>query len=210
MTSTASLNKEDFKSFMQRMEMFFPHTQAVQASVFYKLIKNEFRSFKRKSQTDTLGGPLRYFEHLRGTALILIDEVGLIDFVTVMSALGHDAIEDTRMPLEEVTLVVGPEVSKTIALCSKCPKDGFFKRLALHGTWRVLFVKYADRIYNMRTLGDNKEFVRKQLDETTKEFVHLHQLLRKLTPPEHDKCAIRLIALLEEEIHKAQVMLRAP
>lgn len=201
---------ENFTSFMQRMEMFFPHSQAVQASVFYKLIKNEFRSYKRRSQTDTLGNPLRYFEHLRGTALILIDEAGLIDFVTIMAALGHDAIEDTRMSLEEVTLVVGPEVSKTIALCSKCPKEGFFKRLCLHGTWRVLMVKIADRIYNLRTLGDDKEFARKQLDETNREFVHLCPLLQKLTPIEFDKSAAALVSLLHEEIHNVQLMLKAP
>ena len=34
---------ENFEAFMQRMEMFFPHAQCVQASVFYKLIKNEFQ-----------------------------------------------------------------------------------------------------------------------------------------------------------------------
>jgi (p)ppGpp synthase/HD superfamily hydrolase len=201
---------EDFKAFMQRMEMFFPHNQAVQASVFYKLIKNEFRSFKRKSQTDELGNPLRYFEHLRGTALILIDEVALIDFITIMAAIGHDAIEDTRMPLEEVTLVCGPEVSKTIALCSKCPKEGFFKRLCLHGTWRVLMVKFADRIYNLRTLGDNRDFMQKQYDETTREFVHLKSLLRKLTPAEYDECAVRIIQLLDEEIQNVRLKLRAP
>lgn len=192
---------EDFKSFMQRMEMFFPHTQAIQASVFYKLIKNEFRSYKRRSQTDTLGNPLRYFEHLRGTALILIDEAGLIDFITIMAALGHDAIEDTRMSLEEVTLVCGPEVSKTIALCSKCPKEGFFKRLCLHGTWRVLMVKIADRVYNLRTVGTDPLFMKKQYDETTKEFVHLSGLLIKLTPSEYKDSAEQLRDLLNNEVN---------
>ncbi len=195
---------ENFVSFMQRMEMFFPHSQCVQASVFYKLIKNEFRSFTRRSQTNNLGEPLRYFEHLRGTALILIDEIGLLDFTTIMAALGHDAIEDTRMSLEEVTLICGPEVSKTIALCSKCPKEGFEKRLILHGTWRVLMVKIADRIHNLRTLGTNQAFKDKTIKETSEMYLPLTMLMVNLTPEEWRKQAKILQNLLLEELSKVK------
>lgn len=202
-TATVTLKKvhiENFATFMDRMEMFFPHTLVVKGRVFYKLLKNEFRSKFRKAEIGPDGKAVRYFEHMRRVFLILIDEIGVVDFVTLMSAWGHDGFEDTDMWLEEVTLVCGEEVSKTIALCSKRPVQGFARRLRLLGTWRVLLVKFADRIDNLRTVGTDPEFVAKTVKETDEMYLPMCELLVERSPEEFKPQARAMVALLLETL----------
>lgn len=197
---THSPEPENFKTFMQRMEAYFPYSECIRAKVFYKLVKNEFRSQYRKSEFNSQGEAIRYFEHLRRVAILLIDEVGLIDFTVIMSALGHDAIEDTRMELEEITFVCGEEVAKTIAMCSKTPKNGFRDRLIKLGTWRALAVKVADRIDNLRTLGTDSDFIQKTLKETREMYIPLSCIMELKAPPEFKKEISRLKELLRNTL----------
>ena len=168
---------ENYDSFMQRMELFFLHSDCVTISIFYKLIKYEFRAKFRRDEKDENDELIRYFEHLRRVTLILLDEVGIVNLTAILVALGHDAVEDTRMTLEEITRVCGIEVSKRIALCSKVPKQGFEKRLQLHADWITLAVKVADRIDNLRSLGPDQAFRQKQCDETRYMYLPLADLM---------------------------------
>jgi (p)ppGpp synthase/HD superfamily hydrolase len=196
---------ENFESFMARMEIFFPHIQCVLISLLYRLVKNEFRSFARKSELNDDGSFKRYFEHLRRVVLILLDEAGIVSLIAVLVALAHDAVEDTRMTLEDITVLcgsgsLGPEVGKRVALCSKVPVQGFMERLEMHADWIVLAVKAADRIDNLRTLGTDPVFRAKQIKETTEKYPALLDLMVERADDANKAGCMRLRALFQKTL----------
>jgi GTP pyrophosphokinase len=88
-----------------------------------------------------------------------------LDTATIVAAVLHDTIEDTEATLEEINRIFGPEIGslvdgltkiKRLDLVSKQAAQGEnFRKLlfAIAADLRVLLVKLADRLHNMRTLG---------------------------------------------------------
>ena len=88
-----------------------------------------------------------------------------LDTATIVAAVLHDTIEDTEATLEEINRVFGREIGslvdgltkiKRLDLVSKQAAQGEnFRKLllAIAADLRVLLVKLADRLHNMRTLG---------------------------------------------------------
>lgn len=159
---------ENYQSFMERSEIFFPHEDVVRISVAYDMAKGHHAHLTRKSEKNPDGTPVRYFEHVRRVALILMDEGEIVDSPNiVIKGLLHDAYEDTRLGHEAIRMVFGEEVSRDVLMMSKRPKAGFAERLLRHGSWEVLAVKVADRVDNLRHLpADDPGFVQKQYDES--------------------------------------------
>tara|TARA_R110002110_G_scaffold71027_11_gene190067 strand:- start:8466 stop:10616 length:2151 start_codon:yes stop_codon:yes gene_type:complete len=103
-----------------------------------------------------------YFSHPIEVAGILTDFK--LDTATIVTALLHDTIEDTGATIDELTTLFGPEVAglvdgvtklSRIELTSERSKqaENFRKfLLAVSNDIRVLLVKLADRLHNMRTL----------------------------------------------------------
>ncbi|MGY8660968.1 bifunctional (p)ppGpp synthetase/guanosine-3',5'-bis(diphosphate) 3'-pyrophosphohydrolase [Bradyrhizobium sp. UFLA05-109] len=116
------------------------------------------------SQTRASGDP--YFSHPLEVAAILTDLK--LDDATIVAALLHDTIEDTEATRAEIDQIFGPEIGalvegltklKRLELVSREAKQAENLRkllLAIADDVRVLLVKLADRLHNMRTL----EFVR--------------------------------------------------
>jgi GTP pyrophosphokinase len=153
----------------------------------------------RLDEVDASGHPVRYFEHLRRTALILLDELALAEPDLVIAALLHDAVEDTRMLPEEIAMVFGAEVSRKVLLMSKKPKQGYMKRLIDSGDWRVWTVKGCDRLDNNRALPQSRpEFRLKQVKETRAQYYPLMDLLCDRAPSDQREKAARLRTLLRE------------
>lgn len=94
----------------------------------------------------------------------IVAELGL-DEVSVAAALLHDAVEDTGVTLEAVEKHFGPEVAALVDGLTKLERVHFDSReeqqaatmrkmlVAMAKDWRVLLVKLADRLHNMRTLA---------------------------------------------------------
>ncbi|WP_250291480.1 RelA/SpoT family protein, partial [Frankia sp. CiP1_Cm_nod1] len=92
----------------------------------------------------------------------ILAELG-VDTTTVVAALLHDTVEDTGYTLEAVTADFGPEVANLVDGVTKLDKMRFgdaaeaetLRKLivALARDYRVLLIKIADRLHNMRTLG---------------------------------------------------------
>ncbi|TDR89228.1 RelA/SpoT family protein [Enterovirga rhinocerotis] len=88
-----------------------------------------------------------------------------LDAATIVAAVLHDTVEDTAATLEEINRIFGPEIGslvdgltkiKRLDLVSKQAAQGEnFRKLllAIAADTRVLLVKLADRLHNMRTLG---------------------------------------------------------
>src|SRR5246500_4730342 len=112
------------------------------------------------SQTRASGDP--YFSHPLEVAAILTDLK--LDDATIVAALLHDTIEDTEATRAEIDLVFGQEIGalvegltklKRLELVSREAKQAENLRkllLAISDDVRVLLIKLADRLHNMRTL----------------------------------------------------------
>ncbi len=116
---------------------------------------------KHGSQMRASGDP--YFSHPVEVAGILTNYK--LDSASIITALLHDVIEDTDATLEDLTRLFGDEVARLVDGVTKLAKiklaaDGTtreaenFRRLvlAMSNDIRVLLVKLADRLHNMRTL----------------------------------------------------------
>ena len=116
---------------------------------------------KHGAQTRASGDP--YFSHPLEVAAILTEMH--LDEATVAVALLHDTIEDTDATRKEIDQLFGPKIGqlvegltklKRLDLVSKKAEQAENLRkllLAIADDIRVLLVKLADRLHNMRTLG---------------------------------------------------------
>ncbi len=88
-----------------------------------------------------------------------------MDDVTIAAALLHDAVEDTVLTLDEVEAAFGPEVREIVDGVTKLERVHFDSKeaqqaatmrkmlVAMAKDLRVLVIKLADRLHNMRTLA---------------------------------------------------------
>lgn len=112
------------------------------------------------SQKRASGDP--YFSHPIEVAGILTDLK--LDTATIVTALLHDTMEDTGSTMEELTKLFGAQVAGLVDGVTKLTRleltserskqaENFRKfLLAMSNDIRVLLVKLADRLHNMRTL----------------------------------------------------------
>jgi GTP pyrophosphokinase len=112
------------------------------------------------SQKRASGDP--YFSHPLEVAGILTDMK--LDAATIVTALLHDTIEDTIATYDQIEELFGPEIAKLVDGVTKLSRieltsdsarqaENFRKLLiAMSSDIRVLLVKLADRLHNMRTL----------------------------------------------------------
>ncbi|HWP84493.1 MAG TPA: bifunctional (p)ppGpp synthetase/guanosine-3',5'-bis(diphosphate) 3'-pyrophosphohydrolase [Terriglobia bacterium] len=103
-----------------------------------------------------------YLVHPLEVAHILADL--RMDLATVITALLHDVVEDTSVTLDQVRAEFGPEVAHLVEGVTKISKLELVSReerqagnvrkmlLAMVDDVRVIFLKLADRLHNMRTL----------------------------------------------------------
>lgn len=118
-----------------------------------------------------------YFSHPLAVAAILIDLK--LDDATIAAALLHDTIEDTEATKQEIDELFGSEIAglvdgltklKQLDLVTKEAAQAENLRkflLAISDDIRVLLVKLADRLHNMRTLGHMRQDKRERIAQET-------------------------------------------
>jgi guanosine-3',5'-bis(diphosphate) 3'-pyrophosphohydrolase len=121
-----------------------------------------------------------YIYHPVAAARILA-EMGL-DYKTIIAAILHDVIEDTATAKEQVAAEFGSEVAELVDGVSKLTQIEFesqaeaqaenFRKmmLAMVKDIRVILVKLADRLHNMRTLGVMRAETRRRIARETLEI----------------------------------------
>ena len=174
------------------------------------------------SQTRASGDP--YFSHPLEVAGILAEHK--FDSRTIITALLHDVVEDTNFSLDDIEKNFGNEISILVDGVTKLSKfegrsDKFnqaenFRKLLLATSKdiRVLFVKLADRLHNMRTLNFIKDINKRKrisyetieiysplaerlgMDEIRKE---LDDLSFKVTEPEIRESIIQRLLMLRTQ-----------
>jgi RelA/SpoT family (p)ppGpp synthetase len=167
-----------------------------------------------------------YFSHPIEVAAILTDLK--LDDATIAAALLHDTIEDTATTRAEIDSLFGPDIGalvegltklKKLDLVTKEAKQAENLRkllLAIANDVRVLLVKLADRLHNMRTLDFMPTEARKRAAEETLEIyaplagrMGMHEMreeledlaFREIYPEAYDVVSGRLNALAERNKH---------
>jgi guanosine-3',5'-bis(diphosphate) 3'-pyrophosphohydrolase len=119
-----------------------------------------------------------YFTHPLEVAAILTELK--LDAATIVTALLHDTVEDTYVTIDDVRANFGEEIANLVDGVTKLSKLELFSErtkqaenfrklmLAMSNDIRVLLVKLADRLHNMRTLNyiKNPEKRRRIAQET--------------------------------------------
>lgn len=131
-------------------------------SVNEDLIKKAFGFTLEAHKHDLRASGEPYFTHPYEVAMIILNEFPLDD-ITVVSTLLHDVVEDTDFELDLLTKEFGKEVADIVDGVTKI--GGIFRGhditkaenyrkmlLSMVQDVRVILVKIADRLHNMRTL----------------------------------------------------------
>lgn len=144
-----------------------------------EVITKAFRFALEAHKNDKRASGEPYFSHPYEVALIIAREIPLDD-ISVAAALLHDVVEDTKFTINDLKEEFGTEISEIVDGATKI--EGIFdnyemrqiesyKKLLLSMTSdiRVILVKFADRLHNLRTiefLPENKRmrFAQETLD----------------------------------------------
>ncbi|MBW8050004.1 MAG: bifunctional (p)ppGpp synthetase/guanosine-3',5'-bis(diphosphate) 3'-pyrophosphohydrolase [Cytophagales bacterium] len=150
------------KEILRRYRTLLRHAKPILKADDVKIIKKAFytsmeahKEMRRKS-----GEP--YIFHPLATAEIVVKEIGL-GTTSIVSALLHDVVEDTDLEIEDIERMFGKKVARIIDGLTKISgvfeygtsqqAENFRKMLlTLSDDVRVILVKIADRLHNMRTL----------------------------------------------------------
>ena len=155
---------------IERVKRYNPNTSEALLNRAYVYAMKAHGEQKRAS-----GDP--YFSHPLEVAAILTDLK--LDDSTIAAALLHDTIEDTSATRAEIDQMFGPDIGalvegltklKRLDLVTKEAKQAENLRkllLAIADDVRVLLVKLADRLHNMRTLAHVPAESRRRIAEET-------------------------------------------
>jgi len=201
-----------------------------------------FSAREHKGQTRASGEP--YLVHPLEVANILADM--RLDAVSVSTGLLHDVVEDTLVDLDTIRQYFGDEVTHLVDGLTKIAQISTVSReeqqaenvrkmlLAMIDDVRVVLVKLADRLHNMRTLHFLKPEKRKRIAQETMDifapiahrlgmgklrgeledlaFQHLHpEEYRELSAqlerrrPENEAFLKGVTARIEEKMHESEV-----
>jgi GTP pyrophosphokinase len=152
----------DEHSIDERIEALLKQAQANRPSEDISLIRKawEFCVSHHRGQTRASGEP--YIVHPLEVAEVLVEMK--LDATAVAAALLHDAVEDTPATSEEIGDKFGDQVAHIVEGVTKIDKIQFANRedrqaenvrkmlLAMVSDVRVVLIKLADRLHNMRTL----------------------------------------------------------
>jgi len=154
-----------------RVKEYNPASDSMRLYAAYELANEAHAGQKRDS-----GNP--YIEHPLAVAEILCGMQ--IDDDTVMAGLLHDVVEDTDIGLEQLKEKFGPGVPVLVSGVTKLSKLEFHNRheaqaenlrkmfMAMASDIRIILIKLADRLHNMRTIDTHHSKLRqKEIAEET-------------------------------------------
>jgi GTP pyrophosphokinase len=171
--ATTALTLTKFRDLMKQMQESRPHDDLtiVKKAYDYSLKHHE-------GQTRASGEP--YLVHPLEVALVLAEMK--MDPVAVAAGLLHDSVEDTSVTIEDIRNEFGEQVAHIVEGVTKISKIDFATReeqqaenlrkmmLAMVDDIRVVLIKLADRLHNMRTLEHLQPERQRKIAEETLEI----------------------------------------
>jgi GTP pyrophosphokinase len=158
MVDTEQENQEIIRRYRKLLRVAKPFLKDDDAKIIKKAFYtslNAHKDMRRRS-----GEP--YIYHPLAVAQIATEEIGL-GTTSIVAALLHDVVEDTDLEISDIDREFGPKVAKIIDGLTKISgvfdygtsqqAENFRKMiLTLSDDVRVILIKLADRLHNMRTL----------------------------------------------------------
>lgn len=141
---------------MQKLKKNFSEAEFQELKAAY-----DFSAAAHEGQKRQTGEP--YFIHPCAVVNILVD-LGFDDVSTLVAAFLHDVLEDTQVTADELEQKFGKEVLELVEGVTKLDKIKFVSAedeqaenlrkmfFAMAKDYRVIIIKLADRLHNMRTL----------------------------------------------------------
>ncbi len=163
----------DVRALEQQLAAYLPAEQVARVRRAY-----EVGALAHAGQTRKSGEP--YITHPVAVASILA-ELGM-DAETIIAAILHDTLEDTELSSAQIDAEFGPTVIELVDGVTKLDKVRFRSRqeaaaesfrkmlLAMARDLRVILIKLADRLHNMRTLGSMEPESRRRIARETLEI----------------------------------------
>ncbi|HEY0231506.1 MAG TPA: bifunctional (p)ppGpp synthetase/guanosine-3',5'-bis(diphosphate) 3'-pyrophosphohydrolase, partial [Dokdonella sp.] len=160
----------DVRALEQQLAVYLPAEQVARVRRAY-----EVGAVAHEGQTRKSGEP--YITHPVAVAGILA-ELGM-DAETIIAAILHDTLEDTQLTSEQIGAEFGATVVELVDGVTKLDKVRFRNRqeaaaesfrkmlLAMARDLRVILIKLADRLHNMRTLGSMAVDARRRIARET-------------------------------------------
>jgi guanosine-3',5'-bis(diphosphate) 3'-pyrophosphohydrolase len=148
--------RKRYRRILRAARPFIDETDVKNIRKAYNISQDAHKEMRRKS-----GEP--YIYHPLEVALICVEEIGL-GATAIICALLHDVVEDTEWTLEGIRREFGDKVAMIIDGLTKIAEnfeqsqsaqaENFRKMLlTLSEDVRVILIKLADRLHNMRTLA---------------------------------------------------------
>ena len=153
--ATNILTVTRFRDLLRKIRSYRPNDDLTLVKKAY-----EFSSRHHQGQTRASGEP--YLVHPVEVASVLADM--RLDTTAIASGLLHDAVEDTSVTVDDIRAEFGEQVAHIVEGVTKISKIDFASReeaqaesvrkmvLAMVDDIRVVLIKLADRLHNMRTL----------------------------------------------------------
>ncbi len=153
--ATNVLTVTRFRDLLRRVRSYRPNDDVAIVKKAY-----EFSLQHHKGQTRASGEP--YLVHPLEVAAVLAEM--RLDTTAIAAGLLHDAVEDTTVTIDEIKTEFGEQVAHIVEGVTKISKIDFASReeaqaenvrkmiLAMVDDIRVVLIKLADRLHNMRTL----------------------------------------------------------
>jgi guanosine-3',5'-bis(diphosphate) 3'-pyrophosphohydrolase len=202
---------------------FIIKIESFNANVDIPLLRRayEFSDKAHAGQLRESGDP--YIEHCLNVAFILAELH--LDSATIASALMHDVVEDTKVKQEDISKEFGEEIATLVDGVTKISMMEFKSRedqqveyfrkmlLSMARDIRVILIKLADRLNNMRTLQFLDEDKQRRIAAETRDVyaplahrfgiskikIQLEDLSLKFLDPEAYNDIVRKIELTREE-----------
>ncbi len=179
--TTTGLAPADVKPLLERVSAYLPEEKTVQVREAY-----DYADYCHRGQTRKSGEP--YIAHPLETAIYLADLN--LDANTIIAALLHDVVEDCGVTVDDVKARFNPEVARLVDGVTKLtrmdyrppgsPEDDHSDAsvnlyaeslrkmlVAMAEDIRVVLIKLADRLHNMRTLDALSEDKRVRISQET-------------------------------------------
>src|SRR6187401_2267549 len=152
------------------VEELIAEVEAYNPDVDKELLRRSFEYAERAHTGQTRRSGEEFIHHPLGVALICAQLH--LDEQTIAAALLHDVIEDTETDLDELKAAFGPDIAQLVEGVTKLTRISFQSReqaeaenyrkmiVAMAQDVRVILIKLADRLHNMRTieyLGKQKQ-----------------------------------------------------
>ncbi len=162
---------KSLESYLKEIRVNAPQVSEERLAKAYEFGKNAHNGQFRKD------GVTEYFNHPIEVSIILSEIIP--DEDSIVAALLHDTIEDTKVTREEIDSAFGTDVMKLVDGVTKLANVTFETKkalqaesmrkmlIAMSSDFRVILIKLADRMHNMRTLMHMPENKQRDIAEET-------------------------------------------